>query len=93
MYGLEDQGWSWVTQSVKHPTLAQVMISLFRELKPRCRLHADSVEPTWDILSLPLPLSLCPLWDSLSLPLPHSLAPSPSQKTENKTKQKIFLGN
>ena len=30
------------------------------EFEPRIRLHAESVEPAWDSLSLSLPLSLSP---------------------------------
>ena len=48
-------GGMWVAQSVKH-----LMIHGF---KPCIRLLADSAEPTWDFLSLPL-----------SLPLPYSLS-------------------
>ena len=49
-----------VAQSVKHPTLGfgsgdDLMV---RGIKPHVRPHADSAEPAWD--SLPLPLSLCP---------------------------------
>ena len=41
---------AWVAQSVKRPTLAQVVISRVREFEPRTRLWADSGEPE------PLPL-------------------------------------
>ena len=42
----------------------------FHGIEPWVELCADSVEPTWDFLSLPLslPLSLCPSF-SLSLSL------------------------
>ena len=60
-----------MTQSVKRPTLAQVMISQFVGLSSAsgCVLTAQSLEPAWDSLSpsltripslsLPLSLSLC----------------------------------
>ena len=56
---------SWVTQSVKRPTLAQVMISQFVSLSPAAGsvLTARSLEPASDSvspsLSAPPPLVLC----------------------------------
>ena len=51
---------TWVAQSVKRPTLDfgsghDLMVC---EFEPRLGLCADSLEPTWDSLSLPLPHSL-----------------------------------
>ena len=46
--------WStWVTQSVKRPTSAQVMISPFCEFEPRMGLAAVSTQPTLDPLCFP----------------------------------------
>ena len=56
---------AWVAQSVKHPTLAQVMISWFMGSNPvtgSVLTASQSPEPASD--------SLCP---SLSLLLPHGL--------------------
>ena len=49
---------AWVAQLVKHPTLAQVMISQFVSLSPTSGsvLAAQSLEPASDSVS---PLSLC----------------------------------
>lgn len=64
---------AWVTQSVKHLTLAQVMISWFVGLSPVLGsvLTNQSLEPASDSvspsLSIPSPLVLC-LFLSLSLP-------------------------
>ena len=51
---------AWVAQSLKHPTLN---LGSGRDLtvhgiEPRVGLCTDSVEPAWDPLSLPVPLSL-----------------------------------
>ena len=46
--------------SVRLLVSAQVMISQSREFEARVRLCADSVEPAWDPLSLPLPHSYSP---------------------------------
>ena len=66
-----------MAQSVKHPTLAQVMILQFVGLSPTLgsRLTAQSLELVW-ILSLPL---------SLSLHCSSSLSLSLSQKSINIT--------
>ena len=40
-----------MTQLVKHPTLAQVMISWFVEFEPHVPLCADSLEPALDSVS------------------------------------------
>ena len=42
---------AWVAQPVKHPTLAQVMISQVCEFKPWVGLSAVSAEPILDPLS------------------------------------------
>ena len=55
---------TWVAQSVKHPTSAQVMISLSVSSSPASGslLTAQSLEPTSDSVSLSLPLPcLCSL--------------------------------
>ena len=58
-------GGSWVVQSVKRPTSAQVMISLFMSSGPASGsvLTAQSLEPASDSgspsLSVPPPLMLC----------------------------------
>ena len=51
----EERG-TWVAQSVKHPTLAQVMISWFTSLGPVLGsvLTAQSLEPASDSVSPPL---------------------------------------
>ena len=60
----KEQG-TWVAQSVKHPTLGQVMISRFVGLSPTSGsvLIAQNLEPASDSLSpslsLPLPLAPC----------------------------------
>ena len=53
-------GDTWVVQSVKCPTLAQIMISWFRcsSSELGCGPTAQSLEPASDSLSLPLPCSL-----------------------------------
>ena len=57
---------TWVSQSVKCPTLAQIMISWFMSLSSV--LTAQSLEPASDSVSLPLSLPLYPLrFLSLSL--------------------------
>ena len=53
-------GGSWVAQSVKRQTLDfssghDLMVC---EFEPCIRLCADSMEPAWDSLSLPLPCLL-----------------------------------
>ena len=55
---------TWVAQSVKHPTLAQVMISRFVSSSPRSgsMLTAQSLDPALDSVS-----------PSLSVLPPHSL--------------------
>ena len=61
----------WVAQSVKHQTLAQVMISWFMSSSPTS-VSTVSAEPTLDLLS---PLSVPPLlMRSLSLALSLSLS-------------------
>ena len=54
-------GGAWVVQLVKHPTLAQVMLSWFRSSSPVS--GSESLEPTSDSvspsLSAPPPLVLC----------------------------------
>ena len=62
---------AWVAQSVKHPTLAQVMISRFMGLSPASGsvLTAQSLEPVSDSVS-----------PSFSFPLPCSCSVSISQK-------------
>ena len=62
---------TWVAQSVKHPTLAQVMISQFMSLSPASGsvLTAQSLEPSLDSVS-----------PSPCLSLAHALSPSVSQK-------------
>ena len=54
---INNQG-AWVAQSVKHPTLAQVMISQSMSSSPTsgCVLTAQSLKPDSDSFSL----SLCP---------------------------------
>ena len=52
---------AWVAQSVDHPTLGfgsghDLMVF---EFEPHIRLRMGGVEPAWDSLSPPLPLSLC----------------------------------
>ena len=70
-----------MAQLVKHPTLAQVVISQFVNSSPVLGsvLMARSLEPASDsvspLLSAPPPLALC-----LSLSLPLSLSLSLSQK-------------
>ena len=51
---------SWVAQFIKHLTLdfGSGHDLLGCETQPHIRLCADSVEPAWDSLSLPLSLSL-----------------------------------
>ena len=51
---------SWVSQLVKHQLLvsAQVIVSHFHEFEPHIGLCADSADPAWDSLCLPLSLSL-----------------------------------
>ena len=62
---------TWVAQSVKHPTSAQVVISWFVGSSPTSGsvLTARNLEPTSD--------SVSPL---LSVPHPHSLTLALSQK-------------
>ena len=61
-------GGTWVAQSVKRPTSAQVMILRSVSSSPASGSGlADGVEPAWVSLSLSLSLSLLAL--SLSLPL------------------------
>ena len=62
---------TWVAQSVKHPTSAQVMISRFVSLNPASGsvLRAQSLEPASDSVSP----SLCPS-------PAHALSLSVSQK-------------
>ena len=52
---------TWVAQLVKHPTLAQVMISRFMGSSPMLgsMLTAQSLEPASDSVSAPPPLVLC----------------------------------
>ena len=61
---------TWVTQSVKHPTSAQVMISWSMSSSPTSgsMLTAQSLEPAWDSVSpsLSVPLSLHSVSLSLS---------------------------
>ena len=58
-------GGTWVAQSVKHPTSAQVMILQFLSLSPASGsvLTAQSLEPASDsvspFLSAPPPLAFC----------------------------------
>ena len=49
----EDSWGAWVPQSVKHPTLARVMILLFSRSSPRSGsvLTAQNLEPALDSLS------------------------------------------
>ena len=49
---------TWVAQSVKRPTLAQVVLSRFMGLSPMLGsvLTAESLEPRSDSVSLSLPL-------------------------------------
>ena len=55
----------WLSQlSVRLSVSAQAMISRFCEFEPHIGLYADSAEPAWDSLSLPL---------SLPLPCSHCL--------------------
>ena len=74
---------AWVSQSVKHPTLAQVTISWFVGSSPASGsvLTAQSLEPAWDSVS-----------PSLSAPPPFvlslSLSLSLSQKINIKKKKK-----
>ena len=51
-------GGAWVARSVKRLTLdfGSGHDLMTQELKPHSGLCADSVEPAWDSLSLPLPL-------------------------------------
>ena len=53
---------AWVAQLVKHPTLAQIMISQFVSSSPTLGfvLEARSLEPALDSVSLSLSLSLHP---------------------------------
>ena len=66
---------AWVAQSVKCPTLAQVMISWFVGLGPASGsvLAARGLEPAWDSVSLSLSVSL-------SAPPPLTLCLPLSQK-------------
>ena len=56
---------AWVAQAVKHPTVAQVMISRFMSLSPALGsvLTAQSLDPALNSvspsLSAPPPLTLC----------------------------------
>ena len=65
-------GGTWVAQSVKHPTSAQVMILRFVSSSPASGsvLTARRLEPASDSVSPSL---------SLSLPLPHSCSVSLSK--------------
>ena len=63
---------NWVAQSVKRPTLAQVLISWFVSSSPALD-SAVSTEPTWDLLP-----------PSLSVPFTVSLSLSLSKKKINK---------
>ena len=66
-------GGAWVAQLVKHPTSAQVMISLLMSLSPTLgSLCADSSEPG-ACFGFCVSLSLCPC-------PAHTLSLSPSQK-------------
>ena len=59
---------AWLAQLVRRPTLGcgSGHDLTVHEFKPRIRLCADSAEPAWDSLSLPLSHSALPLL-SLSL--------------------------
>ena len=72
----------WVAQLVKHPTLAQVMISQFVGLRPTSgsMLMAQSLEPaSYSVSPLPLPCSC-----SVSLALKN-------KQTFKKLKKKFML--
>ena len=73
---------TWMAQSVKHPTLAQVMISQFVSSSPMSGsvLTAQSLEPALDSVSPPL-----------SLPLPLARARSLSLSLSLKNKHKNFF--
>ena len=64
---------TWVAQSVKPSTSAQVMIFWFLSQTPT-RLCNDSMEPVWDSLSLPLSLGPSPTCVHVCM-LALSLAP------------------
>ena len=51
---------TWVARSVKHPTLdlGSGYDLTVHEFEPHIWLYADSMEPAWDSLSLPLSLPL-----------------------------------
>lgn len=70
-----------MTQPVKVGFLVwvQVIISWFHEFEPHVGLHADSVEPPWDYVSL-----------SLSLPLFPTCTALVSIKINLKTKNSIY---
>ena len=59
----EQEVGTWVAQSVKHPTSAQVMISWFVGLSPALGsvLTAQSLEPVSDSVSPPLSLHPPPM--------------------------------
>ena len=75
---------TWVAQSVKHPTLTQVMISWLVSSSPVSSsvLTAQSLEPASDSVSPPLSL---PLPCSLSVCL--SVSTPPTQKQINIEKE------
>lgn len=55
---MSDTGGAWVARSLKHLTLDLCSgHDLMVEIEPHMGLHANSVEPAWDLLSPPL--SLC----------------------------------
>ena len=51
---------AWVAQSVEHPALDSGSSHdlAVHEFEPCVGLHADSTEPAWHFLSLPLPHAL-----------------------------------
>ena len=51
-------GRHWVAQSVKRPTWAQVMISVFVSWSPALSSLLSAPGPAWDSLSFPLSLPL-----------------------------------